>query len=205
MVQRSWQPRRLPRQAEEDAQEAAAKAAVDVGDVPLAFLVVQPARGGRGRCRSSGQGRSRRRVSQQKLVAGVATPSEPGSSCIEEFSAADLYSCVKETKTTATASSKVIGLRVLSSRAFEAHHEEASVDIMVDSSTWWLSRLKSGVLGPFAGLLARHCLGVPGSSALLLCCFSQAGRAVTPKRASLSREHATNLKFLHENMRQGVV
>ena len=75
-----------------------------------------------------------------------------------------------------------------------------STDKWVDPLAWWQKHEKNGLLGEDISLLARYCFSIPGSSAMLERAFSHAGRAIGPKRASLSIEHAESTLFVHENL-----
>ena len=69
-----------------------------------------------------------------------------------------------------------------------------------DPLAWWQKHEKNGLLGADISLLARYCFCIRGSSAMLERAFSHAGRAIGPKRATLSTEHAESTLFVHENI-----
>ena len=75
----------------------------------------------------------------------------------------------------------------------------------VNPLAWWKEKESNGQLGPTISMLARYCFSIPGSSQMLDRAFSHAGRAIGPKRAALSREHAERLLFVHENVSRGLV
>ena len=76
----------------------------------------------------------------------------------------------------------------------------AKAERKVDPLAWWKEHEKNGLLGANISLLARYCFSIPGSSAMLERAFSHAGRAIGPKRATLSTEHAESTLFVHENI-----
>ena len=70
---------------------------------------------------------------------------------------------------------------------------------------YWRSVQSRGGSNQWLLLLARHLFSIPGSNATLERAFSHAGRAVNPKRASLSAKRAEATIFLHENYLKGHV
>ncbi len=189
--------------AAKDAAVAAAQALVQSGDVPLSSLASGSSSGGRGRGRGGRGGRGRKPPISEAVVVGGPPKGAIVTSQDAEFDIKDLFNV--QAPTPAAASKKVIDLQVLLRRELEAYDKEAQADFFEDPAAWWQSRTAAGILGTHVSLLARHCLGIPGSSALLERCFSHAGRAVTPKRARLSSKHAMALIFVHENVRQGLL
>ena len=70
----------------------------------------------------------------------------------------------------------------------------------VDPLTWWKEKERDHVVTQALSMLARYCLSIPGSSAMLERAFSRVGRAMGPKRASPSTEHAERHLFVQENV-----
>ena len=70
----------------------------------------------------------------------------------------------------------------------------------VDPLAWWKEKESTGRLGKTISMLARYCFSIPGSSAMLERAFSRVGRAMGPKRASPSTEHAERHLFVQENV-----
>ena len=75
----------------------------------------------------------------------------------------------------------------------------------VNPLAWWKEKESNGQLGPTISMLARYCFSIPGSSAMLERAFSRVGRAMGPKRASPSTEHAERHLFVQENVARDVV
>ena len=190
--------------AAQQASQAAAKAKEQSLDNPLTSLVNMASHSGSGRRGGRGGGRGGRGRGQgsSKPTNAPEVPKVPEAPQDVEFGIKDLFGVTGGSQPKG-ASKKVIDLQLLLQKEFDAYDKEAPADLFDDPAQWWLSRTKSGILGVHVAMLARQCLAIPGSSALLERCFSHAGRAVTPKRARLSTQHATSLIFVHENVRQG--
>ena len=154
--------------------------------MPLASLL--PA-GGRGRGRGRGRGKAKAAPAPAAAVALQAKRFDT------PYSVADLYAVAGEE---ASATAAVLDVHAFVKWEFASYEAEQQASLDTNPAEWWRNR--APLLGPHIALLARHCLGVPGSSADLERAFSHAGCAVTPKRASLIVEHAQALIFVHENM-----
>ena len=75
----------------------------------------------------------------------------------------------------------------------------------VNPLAWWKEKESGHDVRPALSMLARYCFSIPGSSAMLERAFSRVGRAMGPKRASLSTEHAERHLFVQENVARDVV
>ena len=88
-------------------------------------------------------------------------------------------------------------------KQWEDYDAVPEVDMEVDPAEWWSTSGKRGFVFPYIAILAKACLGVPGTSADLERAFSHASRAITPKRATLDASRACDIIFLHENIIKG--
>jgi len=116
-----------------------------------------------------------------------------------------LRSMYKPDEPEPTGTSKVFSIHMRMKKEWDLYDKEPETDLDIDPASWWQSKLKRELLIPHIAILARACLGIPGSSSDLERAFSHASRAITPKRARLSPEHGCDTIFLHENILKGNV
>ena len=103
------------------------------------------------------------------------------------------------------ASEQTIDIQKILKKQWEDYDKVPEADLDVDPAQWWSGQLKRGLVVSYIAILARACLGVPGSSADLERAFSHAGATITPKRARLKVKRACDIIFLHENILKGNV
>ena len=168
--------------------------------------------GSAGKGKAKGRGKSRQgrvRASVSSASAGAQAPAQAPAreSKLDEvpgFSFKTMY------KTSApqperTAREEVGDIHMVLAKEWANYDKFPDADLEEDPAEWWKSNLNNGLQTPYIAILARACMGVPGTSADMERAFSHAGATLTPKRARLEVGRACDTVFVHENIIKGNV
>lgn len=197
-------------QAIDEAREAAEKVGdISLKDVAAMGLDLKALKTKADKDQGKGQGKTKGK--KRKAAVTEATPTSSSAAKDEPkkdpdevpgFSVKRMY---KPKTPEPTATQVVVDMTQVLRKQWEDYNKIPEVDFDVDPAEWWSTQLANGLHVPYVALLARACLGVPGSSADLERAFSHAGETLTPKRARLSTKHACGTIFVHENIIKGNV